>query len=84
MDHKWGRNIYDLGLGSLGATIAARWLPAPRFVVTNVRGPFNTALWAVLPVGDNQAYDFQWIPTGALPGMNFPWFWAVEPDEPVP
>lgn len=35
MDHKWGRDVLYLGLGSTGATLASRRTLFPELVLTN-------------------------------------------------
>jgi hypothetical protein len=83
LDHSWGRNVSDYGLGSAGASLAARVLPGMTNIVTNGSdyGPAFYDVWAINP--DTGLYTRStWL---KIPGAfgNFPYFWDVEPDVPV-
>jgi len=50
LDHKWGRDVFKQGLGSLGATLAARFHPVDlRIWVTNASGPDAEVIAFQLP-----------------------------------
>lgn len=83
MDHKWGRNILKYGVGSTGATLAARFPGWPNdIVLTNARVAGTYALILYVPTNTSVPYylGLQLIPT-AFP--HFPYGRSVEPDAPA-
>lgn len=83
MEHEWGRNVFDYGLGNSGCTLAAR-LPSPlsTIMVTNERMPVGQArAWGILP--DMDAWTPFNIGRVGDPNGHFPYGHPVEPDAPV-
>lgn len=83
MDHKWGRDVLELGMVSTGATLAARYVTQPHIVLTNAPGfaGGTRQLWFTHP-----NTDLPWVvhSVGFPPGLgNFPYGEPVEPDGPV-
>lgn len=73
----------DYGIGSFGATLAARVLGFPRFILTNRRTPVATQVFYWLEPLDPDVDPYLLGTTGALPGLRFPYGLLVEPDEPL-
>jgi len=84
LEHSWGRNIFDVGLGDAGASLCARVLDLPdEWYVTNEQRTFETCmLWRriadVSGIGGLVPFE---APKRA-PG-NFPYGYLVLPDVPV-
>lgn len=83
MDHEWGRNVTELGVGGTGATLAARRLGFPNIILTNAPGPVPGSRQAFLfyPDTDFPMTDAYYYYLGGA--TSFPGGWAVEPDGPV-
>jgi hypothetical protein len=81
LEHRWGRNIPDHGLGSLGATLAARLLTEiePRYYVINVTRA-GVPLIVRIPLGTEDG-PYGIILRSAEKAGNFPYGFKVEPDE---
>lgn len=83
MDHSWGRNVADLGLGALGATLAARFLvfTGPWYLINADRGA-PTAVVVRVPLDTEPflQYLFTTVPKGVA---NFPYGYPVTPDVPL-
>lgn len=83
MDHKWGRNVAEYGLGGTGATVASRVLgTAPQIVivVTNAGRRGMPYYWILPNPGFvNSAY----MGAGNYLPDRFPMGYNVEPDEDV-
>lgn len=83
MDHEWGRNITEMGLGDLGATITARYT-GPGGVdrwLLNTKLP--TQRWfAQLSVFEPTRWIIGIAASGG-PFGSFPYGYAVDPDGPV-
>jgi len=83
LDHKWGRNVIDLGLGDLGATLAARNPSFPQQVWYNVTYAGGSMCWyALTPLDTNDPYIFGVGPVVPA-GTHFPYNRPVEPDVPL-
>jgi hypothetical protein len=83
LDHSWGRNVAEQGLGGLGATLAARLLLLPgSWWVINVRGESGVPLAVRLPPDMDTPYL---VTETTQPGQggNFPYGAVVPPDVPV-
>lgn len=83
MAHRWGQNVWDFGLGYVGATICSRFLAAPQLVLTNARVPDapHLALAITLPNLADDPYLFGAIDTTGR--GNFPYGYDVQPDQPL-
>lgn len=57
MESEWSSNVWDLGIGSLGATLCARVLTAANWYQTNAPNQFS---------GPGRIY-FEYPPTGDSP-----------------
>jgi len=83
LDHRWGRNVSDLGLVSSGATLAARLLVAPWIVFTNAPGFFEDGAKYWITSLDTEVawFEFTW----PMLGLHFPYGLEddLEPDEPL-
>lgn len=83
MDHEWGRNVLEAGLGDTGCTLAAR-LPDPlgvaTFYLTN-EDVFNVRIWELPPDTAPDAPYFAFTLTQGL--GNFPYGYPVVGDGPV-
>jgi hypothetical protein len=83
LEHKWGRDVFNFGLSSTGASLAARSIVLPRLIYTN---EFYDGYWMrywFLPAVDTPDTPFE---KGLLlpPLMgHFPRGVACEPDEPL-
>ena len=83
MEHKWGRNVSEYGVGSLGATLAARLLGEPHVIVTNNQD-VPTHVFCVVEALLFPDSPFGYAYLGKVPGHpNFPYGLPVEPDGPV-
>lgn len=83
MDHKWGRNVTKYGLGSAGATLAARLLLTTGVIYTNAPGslPGQFVVWLIHPDTELPFLAFNGT---KLPGHpHFPYGYLVESDGPV-
>jgi hypothetical protein len=83
LDHKWGRNVLDLGLGSTGATICSRYPATPQFVLTNAPGfaGGTKQLW-IISLDTDAPWEVHSV--GFPPSLgNFPYGEPVEPDLPM-
>lgn len=82
MDHKWGREVSDLGLAGGKATLAARYLaPFGDVVITNElddSGLFKRWILPADPLVNNYAFDWH----APYLAAHFPYGQVVEPDEP--
>lgn len=83
MDHSWGRNVVDYGLGDAGCTLAARAdVPFAIVVVTNAQPSPGVGLAWIIP--PDTAPDDSWFAFGfGMGGLNFPYGFDVEPDVPL-
>lgn len=83
MEHSWGRNVFEQGLGGLGATLAARNLLVThlKLYVTNANNGVQY-LSVVVPADmqSDDPYIFQWQ---SMLGQNFPYLNPVPPDVPL-
>lgn len=80
MDHKWGRNVFALGVGSSGATLAARLNPGTpdhRCLTNEHQLEGFATLWTLPDMASDDPYSLGLVPTG---GMGFPYGFNVEPD----
>jgi len=80
LEHRWGRLVFELGLGSTGATLATYNLVLPRVVNTNEKvTPGWFRRW-VLPPADtpDAAFVAVEIPDQGVP--RFPYQTGFEPD----
>lgn len=83
MDHKWGRNVTEYGIGSFDCTLCARRLDLDNFYVTNSTYASGFMVWFFrLPADEHSPYIIGVAPV-VPPGKNFPYQWDVEPDAPV-
>jgi len=83
LDHKWGRDVFDFGLASAGATLAARFTTGVVAYLTNHEDP-GTRLFRVWePPADvlNDPYVTYLIEP--YTSLRFPYGWPVFPDAPV-
>jgi len=82
LESKWGRNVFDFGLGSDFATLAARFVGGGdgALLLNKWRGLVPPVLAFVPTDPSVAAYIFAAIPP-ILEG-NFPWGYNVEPAEP--
>lgn len=83
MDHSWGRNVADLGLGGLGATLAARLnMVAGDWYILNRDRRAPTAVIVAIPpdMGPVIQYVFSSLPK-LVP--NFPFGYSVDADVPL-
>jgi len=79
LESNWGRNVADLGLGSLGASLCARWLFDPNVIISNADHVWETGIF-LQPILPNLASDPIALSTGfGLPQTNFPYGIPVEP-----
>lgn len=83
MESNWGRNVSDLGLGDLGATLAARLLDAPQYIFTNVTSLSTIPLVAVFQLPDMADDPYATAVASRLPGSHFPYGYDVEPFVPL-
>lgn len=83
MDHRWGRNITDYGLGDLGATMASPLHDRPQELHLNVLAYGGTkALYAQVPTDTSTPYTIAAV--DPRPGHpHFPYGYWVDPDAPV-
>jgi hypothetical protein len=83
LDHKWGRNVYTYGFGSLGATLVARFWSETWFnwvYITNAQGwpPW----WWLIPLDTGLANPYTVVGVAGVEG-NFPYGLPVEADGPA-
>lgn len=83
MDHKWGRNVSDYGLGDVGATLAARVLVTPWLVVTNAPRSDGTQDWWFVPSADTPDTAYFQEPFTPSAVGHFPYGVLVEMDGPL-
>lgn len=83
MEHDWGRNVTEFGLGDLGATMAAIYPFPPAIYLTNREfGPDAFIGTQQVPTDTSPRISF--YPYPKMPGHpHFPYGWAVTPDAPV-
>lgn len=68
-----------MGLGSLGASLCARWLFDPNYIVTNADPVWEVGLFTAVYL-PNLASDPYLFPGGfGVPHTNFPYGVPVEP-----
>jgi len=83
LDHEWGRNITELGLGDLRASMAAHQLdvtPDNVYMLNNLRFGFYMNAHTVAP--EHVRWHFNFV--NPVPGHpHFPYGRSVEPDAPV-
>lgn len=83
MDHSWGRNVSDVGLGGLGATLAARYheFAFGDWYVTNEPAGAEVRVWRVVldPASD---VFYSWAMRPKL-APHFPYGLDVDPDVPL-
>ena len=80
MDHKWGRNVTELGLGDVGATLAARVIGSPHVAITNAKRDDGTVDWWFYPTVDTPDLAYFRFPFTDVAHGNFPYGHQVEPD----
>ncbi len=83
MDHSWGRNISEYGLGGTGATICARYhtTPSSLLVITNAYHVGETETWFV-PLDLAADVPYVLMMNGKF-APHFPYGFDVEPDVPM-
>ena len=83
MDHRWGRNVGDLGVSGQYTTLAARLSMFPYLVVTNGGWftPNQFVLW-VVSLDTDVAWDYFVFEKSTF-GGRFPYGLDVEPDADV-
>lgn len=83
MGSSWSQNVTDYGLGSAGATLAARMLSTPSWAVVNVRKLDTSVVIWYLPPADTPDVPYNTDFPGPSGFPYFPYGIAVEPDVPV-
>lgn len=83
MEHKWGRNVFEYGLGLTESTLASRLLAGPPgYILCNGSAETDTHLIALIPTDTSLPYVFDSFPD--IPGHpHFPYGHSVEADAPV-
>jgi hypothetical protein len=80
----WRKNVTDLGLGSLGAGLAARQLGTLHVIITNAPAsePPGAHVWVEEPgIPDFPYLIGSYLPVGGA--TTFPYGYPVAPDVPV-
>lgn len=82
MDHKWGRDVFNYGLGDLGATLCSRFHPLDlRIVVTNASGSGAEVIAFQVPA--DTLSDAPYTQVGFFPtAPHFPYGLIVDDDAP--
>lgn len=83
MDHEWGRNVTEFGLGDMGATLAGL-KPGPplAYYVINAPGHGFYLVTQQVPTDTSPQYTYFGIPIPHL-HPHFPYGEHVNPDAPV-
>jgi len=83
LDHKWGRNITDLGLGDLGGTMCSPFLGLPQAGVINFKPtPTSHLEFFIGPAGAPLRIDLATVlDVGGV--HHFPYGRPVVPDAPM-
>ena len=82
-DHKWGRNISEVGLGDLGATLASRKPdPGPTQIWITNRDTLTSVQVVYVYSNPSTAWFIGFANKPVWPS-NFPYGFNVEPDAPV-
>ena len=83
MASSWRNNVFDQGLGSAGATLAARVHgPLPLWITNWLISPNLAAMWGI-PPADMPDLPYALFGWDHLSTMPFPYGLAVDPDEPA-
>lgn len=80
MEHSWGRNIYAIGLGDTGASLAARDVFSGILYLTNERLPFPFVRYWLIPSVFTLNYSTIDLNVGADWYLPFPYNRFVIPD----
>ena len=83
MDHSWGRNVVDYGLGDLGITVCSHMLDLPGRVLTNLLTPSSgLPVYFFIPLDTGLVFYLSGN-VSRVPGSNFPYGHPVVPDVPL-
>lgn len=83
MDHSWGRNVTETGLGDTGATLVAYLLPpSPYKVVTNAGTRTGRMVFWNIPLNPAIPMSKTELNVGIRP-PHFPYGLSVTPDAPA-
>jgi len=83
LGHNWSEVVREVGLGSSGCTLAARYLIGGNLIVTNERLTYDDIrIWSI-PLDPDLPYVKISLDAGLLWHLPFPYGQLVEPDFPV-
>ena len=83
MEHRWGRNVFDLGMGGLCDGLCARALAYPGWVLTNRRRPSGAQDWWSVPFPGSGIEEYTPFADQGVASGPFPYGQLVEPDVPL-
>jgi hypothetical protein len=75
--------VVDYGLAGTGATLCARYLPFPSWIITNADHIWEIGLFALYVYPDTDVSPYVASTGFGLPHTNFPYGIAVEPNVPL-
>lgn len=82
MDHDWGSNVIDYGLGSMGATLCGVNYESPTLIVC-LLNDLRAGHFSLMYVPTDMSTPYIRVGTAPLPGhTRFPYGYFVHPDAP--
>jgi hypothetical protein len=83
LEYEWQKNVWDLGLGDLGATACSRFLFFPQWVFTNADYVWETGIFAAYQLPNTEDDPYLGFTGFGQPRMSFPYGTQVQPNVPV-